>query len=74
MFHSIPCVVWTQTNMPDFEHTQYEVHRSETDFDWLLQALEESCPERVTPKLISHTSLNGKKISKPFLLGNIDVM
>jgi len=36
------------------------VHRSEGDFEWLQSALEEACPERIIPPLVSHSSLHGK--------------
>lgn len=36
------------------------MHRSEGDFEWLQSALEEACPERIIPPMVSHSSLHGK--------------
>lgn len=35
-----------------------EVHRSQSDFQWLYDALQESCPERIVPPLKPPISLD----------------
>lgn len=52
--------VVTKTTLENYKFSDYEVHRSEADFDWLQSALEESCPERIIPPMVVHSSLHGK--------------
>ncbi|XP_020616424.1 uncharacterized protein LOC110054378 [Orbicella faveolata] len=52
--------VVTKTTQENFKFSDYEVHRSEGDFEWLQSALEEACPERIIPPMVSHSSLHGK--------------
>ncbi|XP_067021616.1 uncharacterized protein [Acropora muricata] len=52
--------VVTKTTLEQYKFSDYEVHRSEGDFEWLQSALEESCPERIIPPLVLHSSLHGK--------------
>lgn len=52
--------VVTKTTHEDYKFSDYEVHRSEGDFEWLQSALEEACPERIVPPMVSHSSLHGK--------------
>ncbi|XP_074623823.1 uncharacterized protein LOC141881836 isoform X2 [Acropora palmata] len=52
--------VVTKTTLEQYKFSDYEVHRSEGDFEWLQSALEESCPERIVPPLVLHSSLHGK--------------
>ncbi|KAJ7391905.1 hypothetical protein OS493_016201 [Desmophyllum pertusum] len=52
--------VVTKTTREDYKFSDYEVHRSEGDFEWLQSALEEACPERIIPPMVSHSSLHGK--------------
>lgn len=52
--------VVTKTTLERYKFSDYEVHRSEGDFVWLQSALEESCPERIIPPLVPHSSLHGK--------------
>ena len=49
-----------QTTHEDYKFSDYEVYRSEGDFEWLQSALEEACPERIVPPMVSHSSLHGK--------------
>ena len=44
--------------MPQFSQTLVEVHRSQGDFQWLYDALQEACPERVVPPLRPPISLD----------------
>ena len=52
--------MYLQTTHEDYKFSDYEVHRSEGDFEWLQSALEEACPERIIPPMVSHSSLHGK--------------
>ena len=52
-------VIFPQTTLEDYKFSDYEVHRSEGDFEWLQSALEESCPERIIPPMVVHSSLHG---------------
>ncbi|XP_073236126.1 uncharacterized protein [Porites lutea] len=52
--------VVTKTTLEDYKFSDYEVHRSEADFEWLQSAFEESCPERIIPPMVIHSSLHGK--------------
>ena len=51
---------YLQTTHEDYKFSDYEVYRSEGDFEWLQSALEEACPERIVPPMVSHSSLHGK--------------
>jgi len=53
-----------QTTQENFKFSDYEVHRSEGDFEWLQSALEEACPERIIPPMVSHSSLHGTTYNK----------
>ena len=50
----------SQTTLEDYKFSDYEVHRSEGDFEWLQSALEESCPDRIIPPMVVHSSLHGE--------------
>ena len=47
-----------QTNLPTFSQSITEVYRSQGDFQWLYEALQEACPERIIPPLKPPISLD----------------
>ena len=47
-----------QTNLPLFSQSITEVYRSQGDFQWLYEALQEACPERIIPPLKPPISLD----------------
>ena len=47
-----------QTNMSAFSQPITEVYRSQGDFQWLYEALQEACPERIIPPLKPPISLD----------------
>jgi len=53
-----PFKIVTKTNMSQFTQSPVEVHRSQGDFQWLYDALQEACPERIVPPLKPPISLD----------------
>ncbi|XP_064396977.1 uncharacterized protein LOC135343878 isoform X2 [Halichondria panicea] len=53
-----PFKVITKTNMAHLPQPYMEVHRSQSDFQWLYDALQEACPERIVPPLQPPISLD----------------
>ena len=47
-----------QTHLPLFSQSITEVYRSQGDFQWLYEALQEACPERIIPPLKPPISLD----------------
>lgn len=57
-FHTLTPSHSSQTNMPHLPQLYMEVHRSQSDFQWLYDALQEACPERIVPPLKPPISLD----------------
>jgi hypothetical protein len=53
-----PFKIITKTNLSQFPATSFEVNRSQMDFQWLYDALQEACPERAVPPLRPPISLD----------------
>lgn len=47
-----------QTNLSQFPAATLEVNRSQSDFQWLYDALQDACPERIVPPLKPPISLD----------------
>jgi hypothetical protein len=53
-----PFKIITKTNLSQFPATNFEVNRSQTDFQWLYDVLQDACPERIVPPLRPPISLD----------------
>ncbi len=58
LYTSILCLSYTQTSMAHLPQHYLEVHRSQSDFQWLYDALQEASPERIVPPLKPPVSLD----------------
>lgn len=66
-----PFKIITKTNCPQFPATVLEVNRSQNDFQWLYDALQYSCPERIVPPLKPPISLDATMLEFQRFLSRI---
>ncbi|CAI7992835.1 Sorting nexin-7 [Geodia barretti] len=53
-----PFKIITKTNLSQFPAMSFDVNRSQMDFQWLYDVLQDACPERIVPPLKPPISLD----------------